>query len=255
LEKTKWYAQWSKPNQPKPSAKTMISPGPYLLLLGDPGTGKSLLGRALSEKLTQVYKENGIKLFDVVCWKNATLPSEPRISIHKAGEGKKVLRVEQMKELGLLGENVLGTGFSFDLALKMGAGAFVCGEETALIQSIEGKMGEPRQRPPFPVEKGIGGKPTAINNVETWANIPIIFADGADLFAKVGSARSTGTKIFSLLSPPCRIFVKIQIKLDIIDDAPSLDLLSLSQDSWVLRNDDVHVPCHFHVNQFQKSFQ
>ena len=69
LEQTQWYAQWSKPDQPKPSAKTVISPGPYLLLLGDPGTGKSLLGRALSEKLTQVYKENGIKLFDVLCWK------------------------------------------------------------------------------------------------------------------------------------------------------------------------------------------
>ncbi len=99
LEKTQWYAQWSNPGQQKPSAKTMISPGPYLLLLGDPGTGKSLLGRALSEKLTQVYKENGIKLFDVVCWKNTTLPSEPRISIHKAGEGKKILHTEQLKEL------------------------------------------------------------------------------------------------------------------------------------------------------------
>jgi Lon-like ATP-dependent protease len=98
LEETQWYAQWSNPNEAKPSAKTMISPGPYLLLLGDPGTGKSLLGRALSEKLTQVYKENDIKMFDVVCWKNQTLPSEPRISIHKAGEGKKVLHTEQLKE-------------------------------------------------------------------------------------------------------------------------------------------------------------
>jgi len=99
LEETQWYAQWSNPNQPKPSAKTMISPGPYLLLLGDPGTGKSLMGRALSEKLTQVYKENGIKLFDVVCWKNPILPSEPRVSIHKAGEGKKLLHMEELKEL------------------------------------------------------------------------------------------------------------------------------------------------------------
>lgn len=99
LEATQWYAQWSHPDQSKPATKTMVSPGPYLLLLGDPGTGKSLLGRALSEKLTQVYKENGIKLFDVVCWKNPKLPSEPRISIHKAGEGKKVLHTEQLKEL------------------------------------------------------------------------------------------------------------------------------------------------------------
>jgi len=99
LEQTQWYASWSKPDEQKTSAKTVISPGPYLLLLGDPGTGKSLLGKALSEKLTQVYKENGIKLFDVACWKNPTLVSQPRVSIHKAGEGKKVLQVEQRKEL------------------------------------------------------------------------------------------------------------------------------------------------------------
>jgi Lon-like ATP-dependent protease len=98
LEQQQWYARWSDPNHSKTLSKTMISPGPYLLLLGDPGTGKSLLGKALSERLTQVYKENGIKLFDVACWKNSTLPSEPRISIHKAGEGKKVLQTEQMKE-------------------------------------------------------------------------------------------------------------------------------------------------------------
>ncbi|MEM4704661.1 MAG: S16 family serine protease [Candidatus Bathyarchaeia archaeon] len=99
LEKTKWYERWSKADKDKPSAKTVISPGPYLLLLGDPGTGKSLIGRALAEKLTQIYKEKGIKLFDVLCWKNPTLPSQPRISIHKAGEGKKILKTEQLKEL------------------------------------------------------------------------------------------------------------------------------------------------------------
>ena len=99
LEQTQWYASWSKADAPKSSAKTVISPGPYLLLLGDPGTGKSLLGRALSEKLTQVYEENGIKLFDVLSWKNPTLPSQPRVSIHKAGEGKKIKKKEQLKEL------------------------------------------------------------------------------------------------------------------------------------------------------------
>ena len=98
LEETRWYEIWSDPNKPKPSAKTVISPGPYLLLLGDPGTGKSLIGRALAEKLTQVYSENGIQLFDVLCWKNSALPSQPKISIHKAGEGKKILRIEQLKE-------------------------------------------------------------------------------------------------------------------------------------------------------------
>jgi len=99
LEQTQWYASWSKADAAKSSAKTVISPGPYLLLLGDPGTGKSLLGRALSEKLTQVYKENGIKLFDVLSWKNPVLPSQPRVSIHTVGEGKKVLHREQRKEL------------------------------------------------------------------------------------------------------------------------------------------------------------
>lgn len=99
LEKAKWYEGWSKADKAKPSAKTVISPGPYLLLLGDPGTGKSLIGRALAEKLTQVYSENGIRLFDVLCWKNGTLPSQPRVSIHKAGEGKKVLQIEHLKEI------------------------------------------------------------------------------------------------------------------------------------------------------------
>jgi len=109
------------------------------------------------------------------------------------------IALKQAHELGLLGENILGTGFSFDIKVVKGAGAFVCGEETALIRSIEGKMGEPRQRPPFPVQKGIEGKPTAINNVETWANIPLIFRSGAEEFAKVGTKNNSGTKIFSLV--------------------------------------------------------
>ena len=110
-----------------------------------------------------------------------------------------VIALRQSRELGLLGNNVLGTGFSFDIRIVRGAGAFVCGEETALIRSIEGKMGEPRQRPPFPVQKGIEGKPTAINNVETWANIPVIIGEGAETFSKVGTKGNTGTKIFSLV--------------------------------------------------------
>ena len=105
----------------------------------------------------------------------------------------------QARQTGLLGESILGTGFSFDISMVKGAGAFVCGEETALIQSIEGKMGEPRQRPPFPIQKGIEGKPTAINNVETWANIPVIIERGARTFAKLGTKNSSGTKIFSLV--------------------------------------------------------
>jgi len=107
--------------------------------------------------------------------------------------------LRQARELGLLGRNILGAGFSFDISLVKGAGAFVCGEETALMRSVEGKMGEPRQRPPFPVQKGIDGKPTAINNVETWANIPAILRQGAAAYAATGTASSTGTKIFSLV--------------------------------------------------------
>ena len=98
-----------------------------------------------------------------------------------------VIALRQAREFGLLGENILGTDFSFDIRIVKGAGAFVCGEETALIRSIEGKMGEPRQRPPFPIQKGIHGQPTAINNVETWANITSIFHVGADNYSKTGT--------------------------------------------------------------------
>ncbi len=110
-----------------------------------------------------------------------------------------IIALRQARELGLLGENILGTGFSFDIKLAKGAGAFVCGEETALMKSIEGKMGEPRQRPPFPVQKGIDGKPTVINNVETWANVPVVIEHGASEFSKIGIKNNSGTKIFSLV--------------------------------------------------------
>jgi NADH-quinone oxidoreductase subunit F len=108
------------------------------------------------------------------------------------------IAIEQANELGLLGENILGTGFNFNLSMKKGAGAFVCGEETALMASIEGKRGMPRARPPFPAESGIDQKPTNINNVETWANIPLIINHGADWYAQMGTDQSKGTKIFSL---------------------------------------------------------
>jgi len=110
-----------------------------------------------------------------------------------------IIACRQARELGLLGQDILGLGFDFDMEIVKGAGAFVCGEETALIHSIEGKMGEPRQRPPFPIQKGIHGKPTVINNVETWANIPVIIDRGAEAFAKVGTDKSSGTKVFSLV--------------------------------------------------------
>jgi NADH:ubiquinone oxidoreductase subunit F (NADH-binding)/(2Fe-2S) ferredoxin/NAD-dependent dihydropyrimidine dehydrogenase PreA subunit len=99
---------------------------------------------------------------------------------------------------GMLGEKILGSDFSFDIEIRLGAGAFVCGEETALIHSIEGARGMPRPRPPFPAQSGLFNKPTLINNVETWANIPVIILDGADWFSSIGTATSKGTKVFAL---------------------------------------------------------
>jgi NADH-quinone oxidoreductase subunit F len=110
-----------------------------------------------------------------------------------------LIALRQAREMGLLGRDILGTGSSCDIEIVRGAGAFVCGEETALIRSIEGYMGEPRQRPPYPIEKGLGGCPTCINNVETLANIPVIINWGAEKYAEVGVPGNTGTKIFSLV--------------------------------------------------------
>ena len=106
--------------------------------------------------------------------------------------------ISQAREYGLLGDDIFGTGFHFDLDVKLGAGAFVCGEETALMTSIEGKRGEPRPRPPFPAVKGLFGKPTILNNVETYANVPQIILKGAEWFSSMGTEKSKGTKVFAL---------------------------------------------------------
>ena len=108
------------------------------------------------------------------------------------------LALAQAREKGLMGSNILGTGFNFDLQIRLGAGAFVCGEETALLISIEGKRGEPRSRPPYPAVKGLFGKPTILNNVETFGNIPRIILNGAEWFSSMGTERSKGTKVFAL---------------------------------------------------------
>ena len=107
--------------------------------------------------------------------------------------------IEQAREHGLLGENILGTGLSLDLYIQLGAGAFVCGEETALMASIEGRVGEPRVRPPFPAESGLWGKPTNINNTKTWASVPHIINNGATWYASMGTERARGTTVFSLV--------------------------------------------------------
>ena len=106
--------------------------------------------------------------------------------------------IGQAREMGLLGKDIFGSGFNFDITLRLGAGAFVCGEETALLTSIEGNRGEPRPRPPFPAVKGLFGQPTIINNVETYANVCQIILKGADWFASMGTEKSKGTKVFAL---------------------------------------------------------
>jgi len=109
------------------------------------------------------------------------------------------IALEQAREYGLLGDNILGTDFSFDITINRGAGAFVCGEETAMIASIESKIGQPRPRPPYPVESGLYNQPTNINNVKTWANVPVIINYGAEWYSKIGTETSKGTMIFSLV--------------------------------------------------------
>ncbi|MDD6097829.1 MAG: NADH-quinone oxidoreductase subunit NuoF [Oscillospiraceae bacterium] len=108
------------------------------------------------------------------------------------------IAINQAREIGMLGKDIFGTGFDFDIELRLGAGAFVCGEETALMTSIEGNRGEPRPRPPFPAEKGLFQKPTILNNVETYANIPNIILKGGEWFASMGTEKSKGTKVFAL---------------------------------------------------------
>ena len=119
--------------------------------------------------------------------------AEYPIAVHRLS-----IAIDQAREMGLLGENIFGTGFNFDMHIRLGAGAFVCGEETALMTSIEGNRGEPRPRPPFPAVKGLFGQPTILNNVETYANIPQIILKGAEWFASMGTERSKGTKVFAL---------------------------------------------------------
>jgi len=123
----------------------------------------------------------------------AYVRAEYPIAVHRLQ-----IAIDQAKEYGLLGKNIFDSGFDFDLEIRLGAGAFVCGEETALLLSIEGNRGEPRPRPPFPAVKGLFGKPTVLNNVETFANIPQIMLKGPEWFASMGTEKSKGTKVFAL---------------------------------------------------------
>ena len=129
--------------------------------------------------------------------------AEYPIAIHRLE-----IAINQAREYGLLGKDIFGTGFNFDIHLRFGAGAFVCGEETALMTSIEGNRGEPRPRPPFPAVKGLFGQPTVLNNVETYANIPRIILNGVDWFKAMGTEKSKGTKVFLAVRSPTPVWLR-----------------------------------------------
>ena len=157
-------------------------PGAFMdcsLMEGDPNSiveGMTICGYAIGAKHGLIY-----------------VRAEYPLAIHRLQ-----IAIKQAHELGLLGKDILGTSFEFDITIRYGAGAFVCGEETALIQSMEGKRGEPTLKPPFPAVQGYKKYPTNVNNVETWANIPIIFQKGPEWFASFGTEKSKGTKVFTL---------------------------------------------------------
>ena len=173
------------------------SPGPvYIIANGDEGDPGAFMDRAIMEGDPHTVLE-GMAI-------GARAMGAEQGYIYVRGEYPFAVRtlnlaIEQARSLGLLGQNILGTGFNFDVQINRGAGAFVCGEETALLASIEGRVGEPVTRPPYPVEEGLWDRPTVINNVETWSNVPYIIEHGAQWYAGVGVPHSTGTKIFSLV--------------------------------------------------------
>lgn len=151
-----------------------------LILEGDPHAvieGMALAGYAVGSSMGYIY-----------------IRGEYKMSIERSKRA-----IEQARANGLLGKNIFDSGFSFDIEVREGAGAYICGEETALIESIEGKRGEPRDKPPFPPSQGLWGKPTIVNNVETLANIPQIILNGADWFKRLGTEKSPGTKVFTMV--------------------------------------------------------
>jgi NADP-reducing hydrogenase subunit HndC len=181
----------------KARENALDNPGPvYLVANGDEGDPGAFMDRAIMEGDPHTVLE-GMAI-------GARAMGSEQGFIYVRAEYPFAVRtlgiaIEQARALGLVGQNILGTGFNFDVQINRGAGAFVCGEETALLASIEGRVGEPVTRPPYPVEEGLWDRPTVINNVETWANVPYIIDHGAQWYAGVGVSHSTGTKIFSLV--------------------------------------------------------
>ena len=167
----------------------------YVVCNGDEGDPGAFMDRSILEGNPLAVIEGMVIAGYAIGAQNGYfyVRAEYPIAVHRLK-----IAIAQATELGLLGDHILGTDFSFNCHLRLGAGAFVCGEETALLNSIEGKRGMPRPRPPFPAVKGLWGKPTIINNVETLACIPFILREGAEEFAKVGTERSKGTKVFAL---------------------------------------------------------
>ncbi len=167
----------------------------FILCNGDEGDPGAFMDRSIMEADPHVVLEGMIIGARAIGANKGYIyvRAEYPLAVHRLQ-----LAITQAKEYGLLGENVLGTGFSLDIEIYQGAGAFVCGEETALMRSIEGKRGMPRPRPPFPAQKGLWDKPTVLNNVETYANIPQIILNGAEWYRSLGTEKSTGTKVFAL---------------------------------------------------------
>ncbi len=181
----KWAALKANPNTPK-----------YIICNADEGDPGAFMDRSLIEGNPHSIIEGMI--IGAYALGATTGYVYVRAEYPLAVEHLKVA-LRQAEEFGLLGLNILGSGFNFRIKVVQGAGAFVCGEETALIASIEGKVGEPRPRPPFPVQSGLWGKPTIINNVKTWASVPQIINRGADWYSGIGTERSKGTMVFSLV--------------------------------------------------------
>ncbi len=167
----------------------------FILCNGDEGDPGAFMDRSIMEADPHVVLEGMIIGAKAIAANKGYIyvRAEYPLAVHRLQ-----LAIDQAKENGLLGDNILGTGFNLDIEIYLGAGAFVCGEETALMRSIEGKRGMPRPRPPFPAQKGLWDKPSVLNNVETYANIPQIILNGADWYRTLGTEKSTGTKVFAL---------------------------------------------------------
>ena len=167
----------------------------YVVCNGDEGDPGAFMDRSILEGNPVCVIEGMMIAGYAIGAKNGYfyVRAEYPVAVHRLQ-----VAIKELEEIGLLGDNILGSNFSFKAHIRLGAGAFVCGEETALLNSIEGKRGMPRPRPPFPAAKGLWGKPTIINNVETLANVPYILREGAENFASIGTEKSKGTKVFAL---------------------------------------------------------